>query len=208
MVCCVGILAVIFLSGCRSWKSVSGKSAGSNPSAEVSLTMMAMVDGSNAAFENEALRKFAGEKGYQIRYFPYLESTHECLDVYRQLFQDRSTQPDICEIDVIWPAILANDLVDLTPYLGDDIKAFPPELIQSFTIGGRLVAIPIYLDVGRIGEDGQGNPGRRKALWQAGFLGLCMARRGRRGADLRRPGMAKFRGWRAHHRTRWNDPRL
>jgi trehalose/maltose transport system substrate-binding protein len=110
--------------------------------------MMAMVDGSNAAFENEALRKFAGEKGYQIRYFPYLESTHECLDVYRQLFQDRSTQPDICEIDVIWPAILANDLVDLTPYLGDDIKAFPPELIQSFTIGGRLVAIPIYLDTG------------------------------------------------------------
>ena len=148
MACCAGIMAVIFLSGCRSWKSASGKSAVSNPGAAISLTMMAMVDGSNAAFENQALHKFAGERGYQIRYFPYLESTNECLDVYRQLFQDRSTQPDICEIDIVWPAILADDLVDLSPYLRDEIKEFPPELIQSFTIRGRLVAIPIYLDTG------------------------------------------------------------
>jgi trehalose/maltose transport system substrate-binding protein len=144
----VAMMAVIFLGGCGSRESVSGKSAVSNPGAGVSLTVMAMTDESNAKFEDQALRKFGAERGLHVRYLPYLGSTNECLGMYRQLFQERSSQPDICEIDIIWPAILADDLVDLTPYLGDDIKAFPQELIQSFTIGGRLVALPTYLDTG------------------------------------------------------------
>jgi trehalose/maltose transport system substrate-binding protein len=144
----VAIMAVIFLGGCGSRESVSGKSALSNPGTGVSLTVMAMTDQSNAKFEDQALHKFVAERGLHVRYLPYLGSTNECLGMYRQLFQERSSQPDICEIDIIWPAILADDLVDLTPYLGDDIKAFPPELIQSFTIGGRLVALPTYLDTG------------------------------------------------------------
>jgi len=148
MACCAAGIAVIFLGGCRLGESTAGKRGISTPGAGPSLTVMAMTEGSNAKFENDVLHEFAGAGGYQIRYLPYLGSNNECLEMYRQLFEERSSQPDICEIDIIWPAILANDLVDLTPYLGADIKAFPPELIESFTIGGRLVALPTYLDTG------------------------------------------------------------
>ncbi len=192
--------------------------------------MMAMTDGANAKFENQALNEFGRARGYQVRYLPYLGSTVECLEMYRQLFHERSSQPDIYEIDIIWPAILANDLVDLTPYLGDDIKAFPPELIQSFTIGGRLVALPTYLDTGllyyrsdllrkygfqkppetwdELERMARIHPDRRKTGGQARFLGIRMARRSRRKLDLRRTRMAKCRRRRPYHRDRWNHPCL
>ena len=144
---CVVVLAVTFLGGCQ-WRISSGRAHASNRAAGVTLTIMAMTDRRNADFEEHAFREFARTANLQVRYFPYMESTNESLSMYRKLFSERSSQPDICEIDIVWPAILAGDLVDLRPYLGDDIKAFPPELIQSFTIGGRLVGLPTYLDTG------------------------------------------------------------
>ena len=50
------------------------------------------------------------------------------------------------EVDFIWPSILAEDLVDLTPYLRDDLGSYSPALLQAFTVNGRLVALPNYLD--------------------------------------------------------------
>ena len=97
---------------------------------------------------NPGLAEFESKRHHQFRYMPAFESDLDRLEVYQGLFRDRSSQPDISEIDIIWPAILADDLVDLSPYLGDDVKAFPPELIQAFTVAGKLVAIPVFVDTG------------------------------------------------------------
>jgi trehalose/maltose transport system substrate-binding protein len=55
---------------------------------------------------------------------------------------------DVLEIDVTWPGLLARELVDLTPYLDGSESQFAPALIDNNRVGGRLVALPWFLDFG------------------------------------------------------------
>ena len=71
------------------------------------------------------------------------------LGYYLQRFDERSSNLDVLQIDVVWPAALAEHLVDLTPYLSeDDIAAHFPNLIEANTVDGRLVGIPWYMEAG------------------------------------------------------------
>lgn len=134
------------MAGCGSPLATAGN--GSSENGQRALTMMSLTGGDNAEFETRVLAELEGKRNRQFRYLPAFESDLDRLEIYQGLFRDRSPQPDISEIDIIWPSILADDLVDLRPYLGDDIKAFAPELIQSFTVAGKLVAIPVFVDTG------------------------------------------------------------
>src|SRR5580698_2833782 len=86
--------------------------------------------------------------GSRVQTMPTLNSMTFQLSLYRDLFERRLPRPDICQIDVIWPAMLADHLVDLTPYVGTAVKQFDPVLIENYTIDGRLVALPLYSDSG------------------------------------------------------------
>ncbi len=56
---------------------------------------------------------------------------------------------DIFEVDVVWPGILADDVLDLKPYFSDaDLADFFPSLIKNNTIDGKLLAIPSRTDAG------------------------------------------------------------
>jgi trehalose/maltose transport system substrate-binding protein len=59
--------------------------------------------------------------------------------------------PDVIGIDVIWPGILANNLVDLREYIPQqEIDAHFPALIAANTVNGRLVALPANLNEGML----------------------------------------------------------
>jgi trehalose/maltose transport system substrate-binding protein len=139
-------LASFSLSACHPHASAAAKISGSNPK---TLTLMSIVDGPDADFELEMLNEFAKHRGnLQIRYIPAFESSDERLAMYKQLFKERSPQPDLCEVDVIWPGMIADDLVDLGPYFGDELRSFPADLLASYTVRGRLIAIPLFSDGG------------------------------------------------------------
>ena len=56
---------------------------------------------------------------------------------------------DVFEIDVVWPGILSEDMLDLKPYFSDaDLADFFPGLVANNTIGGKLLAIPARTDTG------------------------------------------------------------
>lgn len=120
--------------------------------AHPSLVMMSMNDGPDARFERDILAPFAEKRGYRLHYLPGFESGDDSgfdqIAAYQQLFREHSPQPDLLEIDMIWPAIFADDLLDLNPYLGHDVESFPSELRNAYTIGGRLLAVPIFIDTG------------------------------------------------------------
>ncbi len=111
------------------------------------LTMMSLVNGRGAEFERNHLTPYVDQLGYRFQYLPAFQSDNR-VDSYRQLFRERSLQPDLLELDIIWPAIFADHLVDLKPYLGQDVHSFPAEILQAFTINGRLVAVPVFMDTG------------------------------------------------------------
>ena len=57
--------------------------------------------------------------------------------------------PDVYGIDVIWPGILADNLLDLKPYVpAEEIKLHFPELVANGTVKGRLVSLPSDLNEG------------------------------------------------------------
>jgi trehalose/maltose transport system substrate-binding protein len=51
-------------------------------------------------------------------------------------------------IDLIWSGVLEGDLTDLRPYLAAEISTLKPQLLPSYTVGGKIVAIPLGAQIG------------------------------------------------------------
>jgi ABC-type glycerol-3-phosphate transport system substrate-binding protein len=65
------------------------------------------------------------------------------------LLESRAKVPDVYGIDVIWPGILGDNLLDLKDYVPqEEIAAHFPQLIKNNTVNGRLVALPHNLSEG------------------------------------------------------------
>lgn len=71
--------------------------------------------------------------------------------LYIQFLGAQSSAVDIYAIDVIWPAIMAQHMVDLYEYFPPDsetVLAHFPSTIQNNTVEGRLIGLPWYIDAG------------------------------------------------------------
>ena len=99
-------------------------------------------------FTNQALAAFDQQRGIQVKNLVAYDTIDERLDLFEDLFRRKSPQPDICKIDTIWPGALADDLIDLRPYLDEELRAIDPTLFRYFTVGGRLVGLPVTIDTG------------------------------------------------------------
>ena len=75
------------------------------------------------------------------------ESATDRLAQYLQFFGAQSGDIDLMQIDVIWPGILAEHLVDLAPYVEDQSIYFE-RIAQNNTVDGALVGIPWFTDAG------------------------------------------------------------
>ena len=113
------------------------------------LQMTGMASGKNAVFNDAFMKSFGKQNHIRTQYLTDFGGTvNNRLAMYQQLLAQHSSKPDLLEVDVVWPAILADDLIDLKPYFGDEIKKFVPEAIANNTVDGRLIALPSYIDVG------------------------------------------------------------
>ncbi len=77
------------------------------------------------------------------------ESATDRYNLYLQFFEAQSSDIDVMLIDVIWPGDLAEHLVDLAPYMEQEvIDSHFPAIIENNTVNGALVGIPFYTDAG------------------------------------------------------------
>jgi trehalose/maltose transport system substrate-binding protein len=96
----------------------------------------------------EGAQAWARRSGQAVRLVSTPASGTERLALYQQLLAARAPDIDVLQIDVVWPGILANHLVDLTDAAREVAADHAAALIQNNTVGGRLVAIPWFVDVG------------------------------------------------------------
>jgi trehalose/maltose transport system substrate-binding protein len=94
------------------------------------------------------LQQFTRETGIQLKTLPFPENSLDQLDLSRKLLQEGSSGPDVLGIDLIWSGVLEGDLTDLRPYLAAEISALKPQLLPSYTVGGKVVAIPLGAQIG------------------------------------------------------------
>ena len=98
---------------------------------------------------NEQVSRFTNETGIRVEILPSPESALDQLAVWRKLLETHATVPDVYAVDVIWPAILAEHLLDLKSYVpAQEIAQQFPKLVANFSVNSRLVALPNYLNAG------------------------------------------------------------
>jgi len=95
-------------------------------------------------------QQFTSETGIHIRDIPTPQSTLDMLDLLVKLLRMGSSGADIVHVDVIWPAVLEPDLVDFEPYLAAEISSIEPQLLPTYTVNGKVIAIPYQVNVGAL----------------------------------------------------------
>jgi trehalose/maltose transport system substrate-binding protein len=87
--------------------------------------------------------------GHPVRVVATPNESTAILALYRQLLSARSPDLDVLRIDVVWTGLLAPSLLDLSPFVPRDaVAAHFPALVENNTVGGALVALPLFVDVG------------------------------------------------------------
>jgi trehalose/maltose transport system substrate-binding protein len=99
-------------------------------------------------------REFTRETGIASQHSPVPETLFSSLDppaqldLLRKVLHEGGPSPDVLGIDVIWPGVLADDLIDLRPDFATELSSQDPELVSSYTVHGKVVAVPYRTHVG------------------------------------------------------------
>jgi len=96
----------------------------------------------------EGAQAWSRDSGHAVEIVSTPNSATERLALYQQLLAGGASRLDVLQIDVVWPGILARNLIDLAPHMHGDERAHFPMLIRNNTVDGRLVAMPFYTDAG------------------------------------------------------------
>jgi len=103
---------------------------------------------SRRTIADETLQEFTRETGIKVKHLPAPETAPDQLALTRDLLQKHAVAPDVYGIDVIWPGMLSEYLVDLKPYFTAELSAQDPRVVANYTVQGKLVAMPYHANTG------------------------------------------------------------
>jgi trehalose/maltose transport system substrate-binding protein len=96
----------------------------------------------------QMVKTFEEKEGIKVNVIVAPANTSLHLSVLQELASTHSTI-DVYMIDVIWPGILADGLLDLNDeFTKADLDDFFPRIIENNTINGKIKAIPWFTDAG------------------------------------------------------------
>jgi trehalose/maltose transport system substrate-binding protein len=84
--------------------------------------------------------------GHTVTMVPMPASTTDQFAQYRLWLAAGTADVDVYQTDVIWAPQLADHFVDLTEIAKDVAPAHFPSIIESQTVNGKLVALPVFTD--------------------------------------------------------------
>lgn len=146
--CVLGAAALTLLVTLAGCGPRSGTDGDSRRGGGVTIRMSANPISVGDALLHKLVRAYENKTGHRILVTNAHPNVSLRLTQYLQQLGSRSPDIDIYQIDVIWPGMLADHLVDLAPYLGSERAAFLPQIIENNTVEGRLVAVPWFTDCG------------------------------------------------------------
>jgi trehalose/maltose transport system substrate-binding protein len=94
--------------------------------------------------------RFSKDTGIKVSVVPHPAASDASYSQLARAFSTHSSSIDVAMIDVVWPGAFAPFLVDLKPKLGAQAKIHAQGIIQSDTVGGKLVAMPWFGDFGML----------------------------------------------------------
>ncbi|PAU78148.1 ABC transporter substrate-binding protein [Halomonas salipaludis] len=113
------------------------------------LTISCGAVGAELTLCQEGVRAWEEATGHSVDVVSTPNSSTERLSLYQQILSANSSDIDVMQIDVVWPGLLANHLLDLREVLGDNAADGHFEaIVTNNTIDERLVAMPWFTDAG------------------------------------------------------------
>lgn len=133
----------------RLWKSVAaGLAASTLLAGTAGAEELNIVHGA-VGKDQEVLRanldRFEEETGHTVTIVSMPERTTDQFAQYKLWLAAQSADIDVYRLDVIWAPQLAEHFVDLTDATADIIDQFVPAAVESQTVDGKLVALPMFL---------------------------------------------------------------
>lgn len=110
------------------------------------ITIVSGATGSDLQDFPALVKPWEEKTGNKVTVVPMPSSTTDQFGQYRLWLAAGNADIDIYQTDVIWAPQLATHFVDLTEAAKDLIPTEFPSIIQSQTVGGKLVALPIFTD--------------------------------------------------------------
>lgn len=112
----------------------------------VQVNFVSGAVGKDIELLKELVKPWEKETGNTVSVVPMPSSTTDQFAQYRLWLAAGNADVDVYQTDVIWAPQLAEQLVDLTEAAKDVIPDHFPSIIESQTVNGKLVALPIFTD--------------------------------------------------------------
>ncbi len=143
----VSVLLSVSLSGCDTVNSFLSASRTDPDSATLSVGCQNTP--ADLATCAKLVAPFEAQTGIDVVIKAVPNDSTLILALLSELNLTRSADVDVFPIDVVWPGIFSQDVLDLTPYFEQaDLEDFFPRIVQNNTLDGKLLALPYYTDAG------------------------------------------------------------
>lgn len=127
-----------------------GWACGPARAAGVELTIWCGSIGQDLEFCKKDADRWASQTGNTVKYLSIPAAETDTLAYLRKVIAERSTPLDVVMIDVVWPGIFKDDLLDLKPYSKGAERSHFSTIIANNTIDSKLLAMPWFTDVGML----------------------------------------------------------
>ena len=94
----------------------------------------------------ELVKPWEADTGNTVTVVPMPSSTTDQFAQYRLWLAAGNADVDIYQTDVIWAPQLSDGFIDLTEAAKDVIGEHFPSIVESQTVDGKLVAMPLFTD--------------------------------------------------------------
>lgn len=95
-----------------------------------------------------AAEQWSRKTGHQVQVVATPNDASERLALFQQVLAAGSDKIDVFQVDVVWPGLLANHLLDLKPYAQGAEQQHFAAFVTNNTVRGRLVAMPWFANAG------------------------------------------------------------
>ncbi|EYB68716.1 ABC transporter periplasmic substrate-binding protein [Deinococcus phoenicis] len=129
--------------------SLTAAFAAASHSGAVTLTFACDSVGSGYDECQKGANAWAKQTGNTVKLLQVPKETDQRLALYQQQLGAKSGDVDVYMIDVVWPGLIGQHLLDLKKYIPQaDVSRHFPAIVQNNTIGGKLVGMPFFTDAG------------------------------------------------------------
>ncbi len=118
--------------------------AGISNAAEISVA--SGITGNGVENFKKIVAPWEKETGHTVKLVPMPASTTDQFGQYRLWLAAANADIDLYSTDVIWAPQLADQFIDLAEPAAELMKSHFPSIVESQTVNGKLVALPLYTD--------------------------------------------------------------